>query len=108
MALGGKKKKPAGKSGGKKESEYVTVFQILQGKETDEREAEPYAKANDYKGRLIWQKFGGEEGDDEENSTFYEIKKAFIGKPHESAPEFVLQTLVVNLKNPNAAEVLDT
>ena len=105
MALGGKSTKKDS-SGGKKESKYVTIFQILEGKENDDGAKEPWAKASTYKGRLVWQEFGGDDGNDEENSTFYEIQKAFIGKPHESAPDFVLQTLVVNLKNPKAARPL--
>ncbi len=110
MALGGKKnKKSSGKSGGKKEAKYVTLMTILESKEDDDgKKGDDWAKANNWKGRLIWQEFGGEEGDDEDNSNFYEIKKAFIGKPHEDAPDFVLQTIVVNLKNPKAAELLET
>lgn len=107
MALGGKKKKQSSGGQGKKEAEYVTIMQILQGQDQDDREGEPYAKASNFKGRLIWQKFGGENGEDEDESTFHEVKTAFIGKPHPDAPDFVLQTLVVNLKNPKASSVLD-
>lgn len=108
MALGAKKKKSSGGEG-KKESKFVTVFQILEGKPRDgEKEGQAYAKASDFKGRLIWQEFGGSDGKDEDDSKFYEIKSAFIGTPHESAPEFVLQTIVVNLLNPKAAELLDS
>lgn len=107
MALG--KKKKAKTSGGGKggEKRYVTVMEILQGQDNEHGEGKPYAKASTYKGRLIWQAFGGEKGDDEENSEFFEVKSAFIGEPFESAPEFVLQTLVVNLANPKAAQAID-
>jgi hypothetical protein len=56
---------------------------------------------------LIWQAFGGEDGEDQENSKFYEIKTAFIGEPHDKAPDYVLDNIVVNLNNPKAAELLD-
>lgn len=104
MALGSKKsKKKSSGNGGKKEARYVNIMQILEGQARDGEEAKPYAKAQDYKGRLIWES----QGEDGEESTFYEIKTAFIGEPHESAPEFVLQTLVVNLNNPKAAQRLE-
>jgi hypothetical protein len=107
MGLGGKTKKSSGKKD-KKENKYVTLMSVLAGKDEDGEKGNDWVKANSWKGRLIWQEFGGEEGDDEDNSNFYEIKKAFIGKPHEDAPEFVLQNIVVNLKNPKAAELLET
>lgn len=110
MALGKSKKKKSGfggkSKGEKKDNRYVNIMSILEGQENDNGDAKPYAKASNYKGRLIWQAFGGEDGDDEEDSTFFEIKTAFIGEPHEKAPDFVLQTLVVNLNNPKAAEAL--
>lgn len=104
MALGKKNSKSKGEKG-KKEGRFVNIMTVLEGKEeNDDGEKKPWVKASNYKGRLIWQSFGGEAGDDEEDSTFFEIKNAFIGTPYKDAPEFVLQTIVVNLNNPKAAE----
>ena len=99
MALG---KKPVAVREGQKESKFVTIMRVLRGKPRDgETEGNEYVQADNYKGRLLWQAYG--KGDTleekQQNSKCYEILKGFIGTPHESAPEFVLQTIVINLNN---------
>lgn len=109
MAFGSKKKKATtGSSGKPKENRYVNIASVLEGEARDDGSENLYIKASNYKGRLIWQEFGGEKGDDESDSTFWEIKTAFIGEPHESSPDFVKQNLVVNLLNPKAANKLES
>lgn len=105
MALGKKNKvKDSEKSSGKKgDAVYVNIAQVLEGEKGD-----PYIKASNYKGRLIWQQFGGDEGDDESDSKFYEIKSAYINKPHPKAPEFVLQQLTININNSKQVSELES
>ena len=100
MGLGKKEKKA--KDSGKKESKWVNVGSVCTG-----QEGGLYIKASSYKGRLLWQAYGGEEGDDKENSTFHEIHTVSIFEPNEKAPDFVEQTLSVNLLNPKQAEQAD-
>lgn len=83
--------------------QYATLMEVLQSADDDEK---VYVKANTYKGRLIWQAFGGEDGDDEENSEFYEILSAQVWEPFKDSPPFVLQRIVINLNNPKAAKLL--
>ena len=105
MALGGKKKEVKKSSGEKK---YVNIMQVCMGQGFEGKEPKEYLKANDYKGRLIWHEYGGENGDDPTTGTYYEIKTAFIGDPHEKSPDFVLQNVVVNLANEKAAVRMNT
>ena len=102
MALGQKKGQEK-KSTESPEKKYVNIMQVCMGKGFDGQPPKEYVRGCNYKGRLLWQEFGGENGDDEANSTFYEIKTAFIGEPMKGSPEFILQNIVVNLANDKAA-----
>lgn len=52
-----------------------------------------YCKGSKYKGRLIWQDRNEETGEE----RFFVIKAASIFEPKEGSPEFVLQSICVNL-----------
>ena len=101
MALG-KKLKPRAKTE-RKTGRFVTIMQVCEGMATADKPAREYIKANNHKGRLLWQSFGGPEGDDESESSYYEITSANIYEPHENAPDFVLQNIVINLNYEKSA-----
>jgi hypothetical protein len=86
------------------DNQWVTIGQVLIAKGEDSR---TYFKANKYKGRLVWQQYGGADGNDPEESQYYEIESVALMKPFKGTPPFVKEVLRLNLKNPKAAKVLE-
>lgn len=59
-----------------------------------------------------YQNFQGEDYNDcallfmDSDGNIYKINKGSLFDPHENAPDFILKNLVVDLNNPEAAELL--
>ncbi len=100
MGLNSKKKSGTSKST-KEKGESRNVFQILEGKEGNS-----YAKASSYKGRLIWEDFGGED-EPNDGSKFFVVGNISLFEPGDKDPEFVKLRGVINLKNEKSATPLE-
>lgn len=98
MAIGKKSKKPT--SSKKPKADWRNILSVCQTE--DERQ---YCKAGNYKGRLIWEDFNGED-EPNENSKFFVIKSANIFDPGDKDPDFIVAKVVVNLKNEKSVELM--